>query len=174
MSYLFRVFLPGSLGLCSGVPLKICFWIVRKFLFCSSGRVSPFRTGAKWKGLPLALVRVMPCGKTKAVKEPFLVRVVKCTQCPCCGGCRLPSLPPGWPATLSRRRVPASSASEVSYLGVLQKPQVQALRTHGCNCHGVSQSAALQVTGVVAHGGQRDWIIRKMLFNLCFRILILE
>lgn len=33
---------------------------------------------------------------------------------------------------------------------------------------------ALQVTGVIAHGGQWDWIVRKMLFNLCFHILILE
>lgn len=32
-----------------------------------------------------------------------LVRVVKCAQCPCCNGRRLPSLPPGQPATLSRR-----------------------------------------------------------------------
>lgn len=58
MSYLFRVFLPESLWLvCSGAQ----DW----------GGSLPFRTGAKWKGLPLALVRVMPCGKTEAVKEPF-------------------------------------------------------------------------------------------------------
>lgn len=83
-------------------------------------------------------------------------------------------MPPGQPAALSRRPAPAGSASEVAYSGVLQKPWVRALRTHGCSRHGVSQSAKLQVTGVVAHGGQWDWIVRKMLFNLCFPILILE
>lgn len=78
------------------------------------------------------------------------------------------------PARYPEQEAPVGSASEVAYSGVLQKPRVQALRTHGCNFHSVSQSATLQVTGVVAHGGQWDWIVRKMLFNLCFRILILE
>lgn len=78
------------------------------------------------------------------------------------------------PASCPEQEAPAGSASEVAYSGVLQKPRVRALRTHGCNRHSVSQLAMLQVTGVVALGGQWDWIVRIMLFNLCFRILILE
>lgn len=62
LSYLFRVFYHKVLACLPCLSFKIGFWILKRFLLSSSsGGSLLFRTGAKRKGLPLALVGITSC-----------------------------------------------------------------------------------------------------------------